>query len=333
MITYAFGYGPCSKSGKITKKSTTEKNNTKGKLEVLIFNAHGSMKRAPDMVALHPNKKVKFLCKAGQLLFVKKMIDFIDKLFSSKNLEKAMVKSGLHGDAYCDFTIDELLEHYKDLIELMILTKSDEEWSLLKKVEKKLDNFLKLMCSSHPDDVKHVVHDLRLRPDFKVDNRACEDVASYLRDTKNFNTVVIDTYGFDEVNCQLIRKPSKFNLMYNPEELQDGRLDVVYITLSQQVGRCTFSHCLKQLEHAYIAHENGKFIQAFIILDNNEYLYDAYVAALNNDLQHYYDRSRAYECFVNDYDVPPLDIYDFGKLNCNIVLGSCRTFQDEDGDF
>ena len=273
-------------------------------MKVLFINAHGKSKVDYDWFAIPSTRNVTFLCKFGKTLSVDQVKEFIDQIIINNTLVDAITST-------VTIKSDNGINP-KQLLEKYVLMKNDlkniDNDFLLKIAEKqfiKLHNFIISTFNLH-ENIGYGVPDLYLTHDDNPNGSAIQ-VVSYLKN-KGFVEMSVTIY-----NDNAVGNPNQLYILFDFNKLKnDGFIDIVYLTPSNQIPTTLLSNYIDTFKHAYILYDKtkNKPLESFLNNDSTNTLLNQLSVFMSNDLN--------------------LVLYDYGDIHNNVVVGACREIEGFD---
>jgi hypothetical protein len=271
-------------------------------MKILFFNLHGKSKVDPEWFNLLNPKKITFLCELGKTLSVDQVKDFLDNCLLKNTLQEVIESTNT---VKCDygFDKDQLFNLLIELNNSKDKIKDNLIYNIINKNLEKLKNFI---FNKH-ENIDYGIKNLTLSHD-DISGGSLYKVGKYLIDNKGFISVLMNIYQDGKViNKDQFYVLLDFNYLKN-----NGDLNIIYISPTKSIPDNLLSTYIDCFQHAYIFYDKTKNLplEAFLDQDSkSEHLNDINSLILSN----------------NNYQ-----LYDFGDLHNDIVLGSCRNIEEFD---
>jgi len=271
-------------------------------MKILFFNLHGKSKVDPEWFNLLNPKKITFLCELGKTLSVDQVKDFLDNCLLKNTLQEVIESTNT---VKCDygFDKDQLFNLLIELNNSKDKIKDNLIYNIINKNLEKLKNFI---FNKH-ENIDYGIKNLTLSHD-DISGGSLYKVGKYLIDNKGFISVLMNIYQDGKViNKDQFYVLLDFNYLKN-----NGNLNIIYISPTKSIPDNLLSTYIDCFQHAYIFYDKTKNLplEAFLDQDSkSEHLNDINSLILSN----------------NNYQ-----LYDFGDLHNDIVLGSCRNIEEFD---
>ena len=271
-------------------------------MKILFFNLHGKSKVDPEWFNLLNPKKITFLCELGKTLSVDQVKDFLDNCLLKNTLQEVIESTHT---VKCDygFDKDQLFNLLIELNNSKDKIKDNLIYNIINKNLEKLKNFI---FNKH-ENIDYGIKNLTLSHD-DISGGSLYKVGKYLIDNKGFISVLMNIYQDGKViNKDQFYVLLDFNYLKN-----NGDLNIIYISPTKSIPDNLLSTYIDCFQHAYIFYDKTKNLplEAFLDQDSkSEHLNDINSLILSN----------------NNYQ-----LYDFGDLHNDIVLGSCRNIEEFD---
>lgn len=273
-------------------------------MKVLLFNCHGQQKINPSFFSVPINKSVTFLSKEGKTLSVDQVKEFIDAVLTQANLDQAIVQS--HSiEVDIALTPEQILDKYTSLTIDKKNTTSEVVQKIIQLQIDKIKEFLIQTFTQH-ENITFIAPELTLKHD-DVTNGVVSQITNYLKQ-KQFSAIGITIYG----DNQKIEYDQLYLMCDVQQLIQNGKVDVIYVTPSQHINPLSLSCYLQNFSHAYLVYNKitHNLLEAFLDLEtNHDCVTNANQYVINN---------------------PNCSLYDFGQDNSDIVIGACREFDSFD---
>jgi hypothetical protein len=271
-------------------------------MKILFFNLHGKSKVDPEWFNLLNPKKITFLCELGKTLSVDQVKDFLDNCLLKNTLQEVIESTNT---VKCDygFDKDQLFNLLIELNNSKDKIKDNLIYNIINKNLEKLKNFI---FNKH-ENIDYGIKNLTLSHD-DISGGSLYKVGKYLIDNKGFISVLMNIYQDGKViNKDQFYVLLDFNYLKN-----NGNLNIIYISPTKSIPDNLLSTYIDCFQHAYIFYDKTKNLPLEAFLDQDiksEHLNDINSLILSN----------------NNYQ-----LYDFGDLHNDIVLGSCRNIEEFD---
>lgn len=230
--------------------------------------------------------------------------EFIDAVLTQANLDQAIVQS--HSiEVDIALTPEQILDKYTSLTIDKKNTTSEVVQKIIQLQIDKIKEFLIQTFTQH-ENITFIAPELTLKHD-DVTNGVVSQITNYLKQ-KQFSAIGITIYG----DNQKIEYDQLYLMCDVQQLIQNGKVDVIYVTPSQHINPLSLSCYLQNFSHAYLVYNKitHNLLEAFLDLEtNHDCVTNANQYVINN---------------------PNCSLYDFGQDNSDIVIGACREFDSFD---